>query len=252
MDSRRFDQITKTLAGEVSRRSVARGLLGVAAAGIAAGVRGRRAAAQETLPLGATCTTAAQCSQVGGPVDCGDNGYAADGALNCCRNAGGACLDATFSADCCSGLYCRGGVCTDLSATGELPVGSYCTASSQCSQVGGPVVCADNAVAADGELNCCRNAGGVCSGSAGCCGGLECLGGACAAAPAPAAGLTLGAACVATAECAPAAAGTVFCAANGISADGAFNCCLGTGGACGTDSTLCCGSNFCIGGVCQG
>lgn len=266
MDGRQFDQMTRTLAGGVSRRRVAGGLLGAAAAGLLAGVRGRRATAQEALPLGATCTAATQCSQVGGAVACADNGYAADGALNCCRNAGGACLDAAYSADCCSGLYCRGGFCTDLSATGELPLGSYCTASSQCSQVGGEAICADNTLADDGALNCCRNAGGACARGADCCGGLECLGGVCGAAPAagtptattptpvapaPTSGLALGATCVATAECAPTAAGAVFCAANGLTSDGAFNCCLGTGGACGTNDALCCGSNFCVGGVCQ-
>jgi hypothetical protein len=259
MDGRHFDAMARALADDRSRRAVLRGLLGTAAAGLLAGVRGRSATAQEALPPGAECTDDGQCSQVGGAVVCADNGYVADGELNCCRNAGGACSDETYGADCCSGLYCRDGACTDLSVTGDLPVGSYCTASSQCSQDGGSVVCADNDVTSDGALNCCRNAGGACSGSAGCCGGLTCQDGVCtgeatatATSTPTADGLPLGAACAATAECAPADNGAVFCAANGIGIDGALNCCLGTGGACGTTSSLCCGTNLCIDGVCGG
>lgn len=263
MDGRRFDALTRQLAGSPSRRTVLRGLVGTAAAGLFAGVRGRSAAAQEALPPGAACSDEGQCSQLGGATVCADNGYAADGALNCCRNEGGTCRDEIFGADCCSGLYCRGGVCTDLAVTGDLPVGSYCTASSQCSQEGGPVVCADNEVTSDGALNCCRNAGGTCGGSFGCCGGLTCEDGVCSGEATEAEaetesesetsdGLALGAACAATAECAPVANGDVFCAANGIGIDGALNCCLGTGGACSSTSSLCCGSNLCIDGVCGG
>ena len=250
MDERRFDELTRSLASGASRRNVLRGLAGGAAAAAMALTRGGRARAQQAgLAPGAACTDSSQCSQLTGATVCADNGYADDGALNCCRQSGGACVDATYSADCCGGLYCRGGVCTDLATSGELPPGSYCTSSSQCSQVGGTVVCADNGVASDGALNCCRQAGGACSSSAGCCAGQTCTGGVCGGTPSTGA-VALGGACTATAECAASAAGSVICASNEIASDGALNCCLEVGGACGTDNAVCCGSNFCVDGVC--
>ena len=96
--------------------------MATAAGAVTAHLRGRDTLAQDgALPLGAACTSTSQCTQVGGTTACADNGYVEDGALNCCRGAGGACFDTVYSADCCSGLYCREGVCTDLSVTGELP-----------------------------------------------------------------------------------------------------------------------------------
>ncbi len=251
MDDQRFDNLARALAGGASRRRVLRGMLGGTAAAVMALARGSRAGAQEgTLAPGAACSSTSQCSQAGGPVSCADNGYANDGALNCCRTSGGACADATSSADCCGGLYCRNGVCTDLSVSGELPPGSYCTATSQCSQAGGPAICADNGLASDGALNCCRTAGGVCDSSAVCCSGLLCAGGVCSGNGAPAGTVQLGAACTATTDCAASTSGSVICASNEIEADGALNCCLEEGGACGSTSSLCCGSLFCVGGVC--
>ncbi len=250
MDGQRFDSMTRALANGVSRRTAVRGLVGAVAAGLFTGVRGRSTSAQEgTLALGATCTVTSQCSQTGGAVVCGDNGYADDGALNCCRNEGGACFDVTYSADCCGGLYCRDGLCTDLSVTGELPLGSYCTSVSQCSQAGGSVLCADNGAASDGSLNCCRTEGGACGNSAGCCGGLVCIGGVCGGTAST--GRALGSSCASTAECAPSSAGSVICASNNIAADGDLNCCLEDGGACGTDNSICCGDRLCTGGTCQ-
>lgn len=281
MDDRRFDSLTKSLAGGASRRGVLRGLVG-AAVGAAVGLaRGARAGAQETgLAPGSACSDASQCSQAGGATLCADNGYADDGALNCCRGAGGACVDATFSADCCSGLYCRGGVCTDLSVSGELPLGSYCTETAQCSQTSGPAVCGDNGVEADGGLNCCREAGGACSGDSVCCGGNVCTNGVCGGVAFGDA--AAGAICTATVECSQAAGPTVcadngyaddgalnccrletvacardveccaglLCGDNGVAVDGALNCCAPIGGACASDYG-CCGTNFCVDGVCQ-
>ena len=282
MDSRRFDNFVRAMAAEAPRRRVLRGLLGTAAGALLARGRIGGAAAQDgTLQRGAACTSTAQCSQVGGAVVCADNGYADDGALNCCRNAGGACTDVTYSADCCSGLYCRGGVCTDLSVTGELPPGSYCTATSECSQASGPAICADNGIASDGALNCCFGEGVACSGNhALCCGGLFCVDGLCA--PAPFGDLQAGDICTATIECSQAGGPTV-CADNGLSGDGELNCCrlevsscasdaeccaglvcgdnfmaddgpltccAPAGGACGSDAA-CCGYSFCVEGICQ-
>jgi len=203
---------------------------------------------------GASCTDVSQCSQAGGAVVCANNGIADDGALNCCRNAGGACTGLNNSADCCGGLYCRNGLCTDLSVSGELPPGSYCTASSQCSQVGGTTICADNGLATDGSLNCCRNAGGACFSSATCCAGLICANGVCGGGTSPGTGtaLGLGATCTASSQCSQ-TGGTVVCADNGLSTDGSLNCCRNAGGACTTanNSASCCGGLLCVSGACQ-
>jgi hypothetical protein len=102
------------------------------------------------LSPGQACNSVNQCSQAGGAILCADNGYADDGPLNCCRTTGGACSDTVRSADCCFGYYCRNGTCTDLSATGQLPLGSACETSSQCDQSGGPATCASGRCAAGG------------------------------------------------------------------------------------------------------
>lgn len=159
---------------------------------------------------------------------------------------------------------------------GGLPPGSVCTTVADCSQDGGEVVCGDNGVATDTGLNCCRNEGGFCGSGAGCCGALACSQGVCTAetavvlaqpaaatpvaddAPAETPGveetataaLLLGETCTATAECLPSPNGPVICASNEIEGDGALNCCLDDGAACGNDSTICCGRNLCVDGVC--
>ncbi len=58
----------------------------------------------------------------------------------------------------------------------------------------------------------------------------------------------LGDPCYSTAQCA--AQGTVYCADNGFSYDGEFNCCLPTGGRCSFDEH-CCGFDVCLLGVCS-
>jgi hypothetical protein len=204
------------------------------------------------LAPGAACTSSSQCSQVGGAVVCGNNGYDTDGALNCCRNEGGACRDTVFSADCCGGFYCREGRCTQTTTDGLNALGVRCTAPDQCSQDGGAVACADNGVESDGALNCCRFDGGACQSDAHCCIGLLCINGTCGGTT-PAAGsgsLGLGAACAGVEECSQ-AGGAVACADNGIASDGALNCCRFQGGAC-ANGAGCCAGLECVGGVCGG
>ena len=56
MDGRRFDDLTRSVAGGLSRRGMLRGVAGGAVAGIVALVRGSRAAGQEaSVPLGGAC-----------------------------------------------------------------------------------------------------------------------------------------------------------------------------------------------------
>lgn len=203
------------------------------------------------LAPGAQCTATSQCSQAGGQTVCGNNGYDTDGALNCCRNEGGACTDTVYSADCCGGFYCREGRCEQITSDGLNALGVRCTASDQCSQDGGPVTCADNGVADDGALNCCRYGGGACQSDGQCCAGLLCINGACGGSAASSGGsVGLGAACTAADECSQ-AGGAVACADNGIAADGALNCCRYAGGACSSGAGCCAGLE-CVGGVCGG
>lgn len=200
---------------------------------------------------GQECTSSSQCSQVGGTTVCASNGYDTDGALNCCRNEGGACSDTVYSADCCGGYYCREGKCTQITTDGLNALGVRCTATDQCSQDGGPVTCADNGTADDGALNCCRYGGGACERDGQCCSGLLCVNGVCGGtSSAGSTGLPLGSACTSASECSQ-AGGEVACADNGIAADGALNCCRYQGGAC-SSGEACCAGLECIGGVCGG
>ncbi len=172
MDGLRFDNLARTVAAGASRRSVLKGLAaGLAATALrfaGAGI----ASAQNTVPLGGQCSglgANSECSQAGGAVVCSDNGVARDGQFNCCRNAGGAC---TADFHCCGGAVCVDGSCGgggERVACRGLGLGAECTATSQCSQAGGSVVCASNGIAADGARNCCRNTGGACTGDIQCC-----------------------------------------------------------------------------------
>jgi hypothetical protein len=199
------------------------------------------------LALGAQCTASEECSQSGGATVCANNGYDGDGALNCCRNEGGACTGVNFSADCCGGLYCVDGLCTN-NETGGLPVGAECNQTGQCSQASGAVVCASNGLDYDGSLNCCLNEGGGCAQDSDCCGGLYCVSGVCSSAGGTGGTIGLGGQCAATGECSQ-AGGAVFCDDNGIASDGALNCCRYQGGGC-SGGSHCCGGLECSDGVC--
>jgi hypothetical protein len=200
------------------------------------------------LALGAQCTTSSQCTQTGGATVCADNGFDGDGPLNCCRNEGGACSGTNNSADCCGGLYCVNGVCTN-NRTGGLALGAACTQTGQCSQATGAVVCASNGIASDGELNCCHNNGGACDRDIVCCGGLLCVNNVCGTAGGTGGTIGLGGRCAATGECNQ-DGGAAFCADNGIASDGPLNCCRYEGGGCAAGAQ-CCGGLDCRNGVCS-
>lgn len=256
MDGQRFDRLARRIATAAPRRTLFRAAAAAAAGALVAQVRGRDARAQDGgLPLGSPCSSAAQCTQLGGTTLCADNGYTDDGAFNCCRGEGGACFDSMYSADCCSGLYCRNGACTDLSVTGELPLGSYCVSTSQCSQTGGPTVCGDNGIAEDGTLNCCLMEGGACGTQDGyCCNNLFCVNGLCQPTVTDDGidgGITdgtgtvaAGGACTSSSQC----SGAAICADNGLASDGTLNCCLTEVNACTGDAQCCagliCGDNY--------
>ena len=237
MDNQRFDDLARSLATGVSRRRLLRGLLGGAAAGAVTVARGGVADAQTGLAPGAVCTASGQCSQSGGTTICADNGISTDGALNCCRNTGGTC---TSGNGCCGALRCTSGTCQSAT-TGGLAPGAACTSTTQCSQTGGAVSCADNGISTDGALNCCRVQGGTCTTGSGCCGDLRCVNGVCGGSTAG--GLAPGATCTSTSQCSQ-TGGAVTCADNGIASDGALNCCRGGGGVC-TAGNQCCGTFVC-------
>lgn len=290
MDGRRFDEVARAWAGTTagSRRRIVRGMLGGALTGAFALGRGGRLRAQEAaVAPGGACLSTDECLQTAGELTavCGDNGIADDGALNCCRNAGGSCADGN---GCCGSLVCSGGVCAGGTAappTGApapsgdgagsgLPVGSACTASGQClPSTSGSVICASNNIAADGELNCCLQAGGQCGGFDNyCCGDLLCTDGVCGAQAFGDSGP--GGNCAANLDCSqsggPAVCGDgiccqlevsscaadadccdeLVCGDNLLAEDGALTCCSTSGGACGSDAA-CCGNNYCIEGTCQ-
>jgi len=288
VDGRRFDEMARALAGTApgSRRRLVRGMLGAALAAVALG-RGSRAGAQTaSVPPGGVCASTDDCLQAAGEltVVCGDNGIASDGALNCCRNAGGACGG---GAGCCGSLECIAGVCggggaapaapTDPGGSvAALPIGSPCTSVSQClPSTSGTVLCASNTIAADGEFNCCLTEGGQCGGfDAFCCGDLLCVEGVCSAQDVVFGDVGPGGVCAGHVDCSQAGGpavceagaccrlevsscasdaeccGDLICGDNQLAEDGALTCCSNLGGPCLSDAA-CCGDNYCIEGTCQ-
>lgn len=131
--------------------------------------------------------------------------------------------------------------------------GGACSSTTQCIQDAGDlaVICADNGIAEDGGLNCCRNEGGGCADGAGCCAAFLCVAGVCtSSAGAPVGtGLAVGSQCSFAGQC-DQSGGETDCADNGIGTDGVLNCCRYQGGPCSA-SDACCGGLFCVGGVCS-
>lgn len=132
MDSARFDHLAR-LAASGSRRDILRAL--VAAAIVAPMAPARVALAQEgVVVVGGACATTEDCRQVDmqrGAV-CADNGFAADGALNCCLDEGCCASDA----DCCGDRRCAptGDVC-NVCAQPPFPTrdrGQVCSSNDDC------------------------------------------------------------------------------------------------------------------------
>ncbi|HET7092400.1 MAG TPA: hypothetical protein VFI22_02955 [Thermomicrobiales bacterium] len=260
MDGRRFDGWTRRFAARQTRRGALRALLSLTAGAIAGRGAGPASAQQAGLPLGAPCATVDQCSQDGGPVVCADNGLARDGALNCCRNAGGACRS---DAGCCAGLYCVDGACSatpgapiasqtsnQISTRSAIPPGSSggtaalgapCTDASQCAaSTAGTVVCGDSRVDRDRTRTCCLQDGGACGTTdAVCCGASMCDRGVCG--PPQFGNQGPGDICQGTTDCSQ-ALGPAAC--GDAAADGARRCCLLAATSCSTDDE-CCGGLVC-------
>jgi hypothetical protein len=147
---------------------------------------------------------------------------------------------------------CLNGACSSGEGSGgTIGLGGQCAATGECSQAGGAVFCADNGIASDGALNCCRYEGGGCATGSQCCGGLDCTNGVCTPIGGGQGGgnIVLGGGCAADAECS-AEGGPAFCRNNGLEGDGPLNCCRFEGGACSTGSH-CCAGLLCTEGVCS-
>lgn len=284
MDGHGFDRLARSIARRGTRRGAVRAAIGALAGAAFLGVgRGTAEAQDGGLAPGASCSSTTQCSQVGGATVCADNGIADDGALNCCRQEGGACASPN---GCCGVFQCIGGVCTTTGATapttgatGTGALGAACATTADCAaSTAGSVICGDNGIADDGPLTCCLEEGGACGvDDSLCCGTLSCNDGFCGAYQFG--DLLPGEICAAAGECSqglgPAACeaaadgqarcclldatscstdaeccGGLSCADNGIAADGGLNCCGFEGVACASDAG-CCAYLFCIEGVCQ-
>lgn len=253
MNGQRFDRWTRSLVRATTRRRAIGGAAGAAALLLSGFHRTR---AQEVVAAGEACSSTEDCSQLGGPTVCADNGLTEDGALNCCRIEAGACAR---PADCCGALDCVDGFCVGDSPpptgdsspppTGESPaptgdglaLGAVCTETSQCAaSSGGTVVCGNNGIADDGPLNCCLDESSACSADSDCCGSFYCTAGVCGS---PDGGdLAPGEFCVTSTQCSQ-NLGPAICDGNGFG-DGSPVCCLRESSACSNDQE-CCGLAVC-------
>jgi hypothetical protein len=136
---------------------------------------------------------------------------------------------------------------------GTVPLGGACTTDSECAlDMMGSAICADNGIAEDGLLNCCRESG-CCGVDADCCGDKLCAPSGevcnhCATPPFPT--QYPGQECTEDAQCVASVVRSVICGSNGIDSDGPLNCCYEHGSFCSRDE-LCCGSLFCLDNYCQ-
>jgi hypothetical protein len=259
VDGSQFDTIARKLAGRGSRR----GLLGGLVAGLLA-ARDRSSAVAQGVFLGPgePCYDDAQCRGADAPLVCADNGFAYDGALNCCTYAGSRC---GFDEACCGTASCLGGICSYAGP------GDPCQHSSQC-------VAADTAVSCDyvdqtNDYRCCAYEGSSCGWDGGCCGNLRCSTGVCTDPNASAGypgtidsglnpagyGFPPGQACISDSQCDNSypELGITYCADTGYvygAYGGTQHCCRYEGGSCGgplsDDHSLCCGNLRCLGGTC--
>jgi hypothetical protein len=207
MDGSRFDSLTKTLAGGVSRREVVRGALG-ALAGAALAARGRGAGAAPNAcaqacagepkgPRQAACKQA--CKRCAGNF----NQICFGNTIVCC--AGGECCfdDETGNVACstqlpaCPEPLVREGcecVCGNACDPGQFPdpgQGCACVPFPTCDAAGAPENCAAGVVTdcADGACACVDNVDGgnacverFCTFEA-CTSGADCAGGPCVSIP---------------------------------------------------------------------
>ena len=108
MDTQRFDDLARAVAGGRSRRGLMRGLAGVAALWGGGRLSGASAHHGKAGP-GDPCRTDSQCVAADAPMICANNGFGIDGSLNCCTYEGSRCGSDAW---CCWDNVCINGVCT--------------------------------------------------------------------------------------------------------------------------------------------
>lgn len=135
-----------------------------------------------------------------------------------------------------------------------VPLGGACASHEQCIPVDparGWATCRANGIDADGAANCCLVAGSWCSTDSECCDGYLCeMPGVCG--PVAASGLPAGRYCASVDLCSASefyGGWPVYCADNGVWADGPTNCCRPAGSPC-NDFGDCCWSLQCNYGRC--
>jgi hypothetical protein len=152
MDERRFDALTRTLAGSTTRRGILRraSLAGMAA--VVGGLLGRRgASANHCDYIGCGCATGVRHACGNGLVCCPSSPGLPGGGGVCAPRGqcGGACVDQGDSCpaycnwgdscpDCCSGYCGQFGACDSQSCTG---VGCSCTTGTYSPCDAGLVCC---------------------------------------------------------------------------------------------------------------
>jgi hypothetical protein len=128
MDDRRFDSLTRSIAGHRSRRVLLRGLPGSGALLVAAHLRLPGAAARHgTSGPGDPCRHDDQCRAADTPSACAWNGFGGDGEFNCCTFDGGRCGD---DGGCCGYGYCAGGFCAGVGSVVRAGNGGVATANA--------------------------------------------------------------------------------------------------------------------------
>jgi hypothetical protein len=134
MEASTFDRLTRLACG-ASRRDFVRVALAAATTLRMPSIRVAHAQSSGIVALGGICSTSAECAQheMQGEAFCADNGFTADGALNCCANDG--CCET--DADCCGDLRCAVAyeVCPGFCTRPPMPtraVGQVCTSNYDC------------------------------------------------------------------------------------------------------------------------
>jgi hypothetical protein len=134
MEASLFDRVTRMAFGG-SRRDFVRVLFATATALRMPAIHAARAQSGGIVALGGVCSTSGDCAQheMQGEAICADNGFTADGELNCCANDG--CCES--DADCCGDLRCAVAyeVCPGFCTRPPMPtraVGQVCTSHHDC------------------------------------------------------------------------------------------------------------------------
>jgi hypothetical protein len=120
MKDRRFDQLTRSLTHNGSRRTLLR-VMGGGVALLVPRFRPHEALANHgTSGPGDPCRHDNQCVAADVPLVCAWNGHGHDGDYNCCTNDGNGCADDSW---CCGTSVCSGGVCGGGGGGGDASAG---------------------------------------------------------------------------------------------------------------------------------